>query len=61
VGRREPAGGSKPSARDARLERQASELRQNLARRKAQSRARAARAPEPGEPGEAGDEDGNGA
>ncbi len=58
---REPAGGSKPSARDARLERQASELRQNLARRKAQSRARAARAPEPAEPGEPADKDGNGA
>ncbi len=41
---REPGGGSKPSAKDARQERQARELRQNLARRKKQSRARAARA-----------------
>ncbi len=38
-----PGGGSKPSDKNARLERQARELRENLIRRKEQSRARSAR------------------
>ncbi len=38
-----PGGGAKPSDKNARLERQAKELRENLIRRKEQSRARSAR------------------
>ena len=38
-----PGVGSNPSAKNARLERQAKELRKNLIRRKEQSRVRSAR------------------
>ncbi len=43
-------GGSKPSDKIARQERQARELRENLIRRKEQSRARSARQPELSQP-----------
>ncbi len=43
-------GGSEPDRKDARRERQARELRENLRRRKEQSRARAACQPKPPEP-----------
>ena len=56
MGKGKPAGGPKPNRKQARRERQARELRANLARRKEQSRARAAHRPEPCRPA---DEDGN--
>ncbi len=42
MAKNKPGGGSKPSDKNARLERQARELRENLIRRKEQSRARSA-------------------
>lgn len=52
------SGGGKSSAKDARRERQARALRENLSRRKAQARARAAPAPAPSERGENDRDDG---
>ncbi len=48
-------GGSKPSDKNARLERQARELRENLIRRKEQSRARSARQSELSQPPDEGE------
>jgi hypothetical protein len=51
-------GDAKPSPKNARQERQARELRENLIRRKAQTRARSGQQPEPPQPT---DKDANGA